>query len=334
MCKAAVHSQEKESQSEGSSITKDSSYCSENAKTYKQVLLSIGGFTRSPDLASGVSTQSGRKKFISTAVKLITDWGFDGIDVDWEFPTNAQEARNYVMILSELRKALDKYSADNKLNYRFLLTVASPAGSGNYKIMNLKGMDPWLDAWHLMAYDYSGPWDSTTAHQSNVFVSKKNPLSTKLGTDGTINDYIAAGVPPNKIHMGIPLYGRSFTNTDGFGKSYSGTGGDSEGTYLLNQLPRPGATTSFNADLMASYTYDKKKRELVTMDDLKSGQAKAGYINQRDLGGAFFWEATGDRAGSASVVAGVHRTLGKLEQRANLLKYPTSQYDNIRKNMP
>ncbi|KAG8359038.1 Endochitinase B1 [Fusarium venenatum] len=298
-----------------------------------KVLLSIGGFNGSPALASGVSTQNGRKRFISTAVKLITDWGFDGIDIDWEYPVNAQEARNYVLVLNNLRKALDKYSDDNKLNYRFLLTVASPAGSSHYNTMDLKNMDPWVDAWHLMAYDYAGPWDSTTGHQANVFASKKNPLSTKLSTDATLNDYIAAGVSPNKIHLGMPLYGRSFSNTAGLGKPYSGTAGDSEGIYFLKDLPQPGAVTTFNADLMASYTYDKTKRELVTMDDLKSAQYKANYINQRNLGGAFYWEARGDRAGPASVVAGVKRTLGTLEQRNNLLKYPTSMYDNIRNGM-
>ncbi|KAM0212234.1 hypothetical protein ACHAPQ_005240 [Fusarium lateritium] len=298
-----------------------------------KVLLSIGGFNGSPALASGVSTQAGRQRFITTAVKLITDWGFDGIDIDWEYPANAQEASNYVSILSGVRKALDKYSTTNKLNYHFLLTVATSAGAGNYNIMNMKGMDAWLDAWHLMAYDYSGPWDSTTGHQANVFASKNWPLTTKLSTDKALNDYIAAGVPPKKILMGMPLYGRSFSKTDGFGKPYSGMAGNSEGIYLLKELPRPGAKTSYNADLIASYTYDSNKRELVTMDDLKSGQAKAGYINQRGLGGAFYWEASGDRLGSASVVAGVKRTLGTLEQVNNLLKYPTSAYDNIRKNM-
>ncbi|KAF5229821.1 hypothetical protein FAUST_10169 [Fusarium austroamericanum] len=301
-----------------------------------KVLISIGGFNGSPALASGVSTQNGRKRFISTAIKLITDWGFDGIDVDWEYPVNAQEARNYVLILNGLRKALDKYSQDYKLNYRFLLTVASPAGSSHYNTMDLKKMDPWVDAWHLMAYDYAGPWDSTTGHQANVFASRKSPLATKLSTDATLNDYIAAGVSPNKIHLGMPLYGRSFANTAGLGKPYDGVAGSPAdlGVYLLKDLPRPGAVTTYNADLMASYTYDRKKRELVTMDDLKSAQAKAGYINERNLGGAFYWEARGDRSGSASVVAGVSRTLGTLERSNNLLKYPTSIYENIRNNRP
>ncbi|KAM0564064.1 hypothetical protein ACHAPJ_000272 [Fusarium lateritium] len=299
-----------------------------------KVLLSIGGWNGSPNLASGVSTQAGRRQCISTAVKLITDWGFDGIDIDWEYPKNAQEARNYVLILAELRKALDQYSKTNKLNYHFILTVATSAGASNYNIMNLKGMDPWIDGWHIMAYDYSGPWDTTTGHQSNVYMSTSNPASTKFSTDKAINDYIAAGVPASKILMGMALYGRSFLNTDGLGKSFSGAG-DSEGeTYLLKTVPKPGATQYYDSSVMATYSYDPKKRELVSYDNIQSGKAKAGYINQRGLAGAFYWEASGDKSGSSSVVAGVRRAMGTVETINNLLKYPTSKYDNLRAGMP
>ncbi|KAF4964366.1 hypothetical protein FSARC_7691 [Fusarium sarcochroum] len=300
-----------------------------------KVLLSIGGWGGSPNLASGVSTQARRQRFISTAVKLITDWGFDGIDIDWEYPKNSREARNYVLILANLRKALDQYSKTNKLNYHFLLTVATSAGANNYNIMDMKGMDPWLDGWHLMAYDYAGPWDTTTGHQSNVYLSTSNPVSTKFSTHQAISDYIAAGVPARKILMGMALYGRSFLNTDGLGKSYSGIGGDNkEGTFLLKVLPRPGATQYFDSNVMATYTYDSKKRELVTFDNIASGKAKAGYISQNGLGGAFYWEASGDKSGSSSVVAGVRRAMGTVEKINNLLSYPTSKYDNLRAGMP
>lgn len=299
-----------------------------------KVLLSIGGWNGSPNLASGVSTQAGRRQFISTAVKLITDWGFDGIDIDWEYPKNAQEARNYVLILAELRKALDQYSKINKLNYHFLLTVATSAGSSNYKIMDLKGMNPWIDGWHIMAYDYSGPWDTTTGHQSNVYLSTSNPASTKFSTDQAINDYIAAGVPASKILMGMALYGRPFSNTDGLGKPFSSAGGSADKTYLLKTVPKPGATQYYDSSVMATYSYDSKQRELVSYDNIQSGKAKAGYINQRGLAGAFYWEASGDKSGSSSVVAGVRRAMGTVETINNLLKYPTSKYDNLRAGMP
>ncbi|KAJ4325432.1 Chitinase 4 [Fusarium piperis] len=301
-----------------------------------KVLMSLGGWTLSPHFVQPASTLAGRRRIAASAVKLLGDWGFDGIDVDWEYPQNAKQAQNYVDLLKEIRLALDKFSRDNKLNYRFLLTVATAAGPANYKVMKLKAMDQFLDGWHLMAYDYAGGWDTTTGHQANVFLSSKNPLSTKFSTDRAINDYVAAGVAPQKILMGIPLYGRSFANTAGLGQPYSGLGGGSNenGIYLFKDLPRPGAKAAIDKSLMTIITYDKQKRELVTTDSADSARLKAAYITQRGLGGAFYWEASGDKRGAKSVVSAVKKSFGSLEVSQNLLRYPTSVYDNIRRGMP
>ncbi|KAJ3521853.1 hypothetical protein NM208_g13105 [Fusarium decemcellulare] len=301
-----------------------------------KVLMSLGGWTMSPNFVAPASTQAGRKRIAASAVKLLGDWGFDGIDVDWEYPANDQQAQNYVDLLKEIRSALDKFSTDNRLNYRFLLTVATAAGPSHYNTMKLKAMDQYLDGWHLMAYDYAGGWDSTTGHQANVYLSTTNPLATKFSTEKAVNDYIAAGVPAQKILMGMALYGRSFANTDGLGKPYQGVGGGSveNGVYLLKDLPKPGAKAWTDKNLMATVTYDKTKRELVTMDNADSGRLKAGYINKRGLGGAFYWEASGDKTGSRSVISTVKRNLGAIEMSQNLLTYPTSIYDNLRAGMP
>ncbi|RMJ11265.1 hypothetical protein CDV36_009059 [Fusarium kuroshium] len=301
-----------------------------------KVLMSLGGWTLSSHFVQPASTLAGRRKIAASAVKLVGDWGFDGIDVDWEYPQNAQQAQNYVDLLKEIRLALDKFSRDNKLNYRFLLTVATAAGPANYNIMKLKAMDQYLDGWHLMAYDYAGGWDTTTGHQANVYLSSNNPLSTKFSTDRAINDYVKAGVVPQKILMGIPLYGRSFANTAGLGQQYTGLGGgtNEDGIYLFKDLPRPGAKAAIDKNLMTIITYDKQKRELVTTDSADSAKLKAAYITKRGLGGAFYWEASGDKLGAKSVVSAVKKSMGPLEVSQNLLRYPTSMYVNIRNGMP
>ncbi|KND90096.1 Endochitinase B1 [Tolypocladium ophioglossoides CBS 100239] len=282
-----------------------------------KTLLSIGGWTASQagKFLAFVGTDAGRQKFASSAVKMLGDWGMDGIDIDWEYPKNAQEAQQFVLLLKACRDALDRYAADNGQNYHYLLTAAVAAGPQNYAHLDMKGMDPYLDAWHLMAYDYAG---------------------TKFNTEQAVEGYLQGGVPSDKIVLGLPLYGRSFMNTDGLGKPFSGVGQGSftQGIWLYRDLPRPGATVQIDNSVGAAWSYDPATRELVSYDSLQSALLKANYLKARGLGGAVFWEASGDKTGEGSIVGAMAKSMGELESTENMLSYPGSQYDNIKNNMP
>ena len=188
-----------------------------------KVLLSIGGWTYSPNFAAPACSESGRRTFAQSAVNLLKDNGFDGLDIDWEYPANDAQARDYVSLLRETRHALDHYSHSLPSRPHFALTIAAPCGPENLNRMHLREMDPYLDFWNLMAYDFTGTWVTIAGHQANIGISQHNPQSTPFSVEGAVKHYVErCGIAPQKLVIGMPLYGRSFANTDGPGTPYQG----------------------------------------------------------------------------------------------------------------
>ncbi|KAK2043104.1 family 18 glycosyl hydrolase [Colletotrichum somersetense] len=300
-----------------------------------KVLLSVGGWTYSSNFKSPASTPAGRETFARSCVDLIKNLGFDGIDVDWEYPQTPQEAADFVALLQAVRSAMDQYASTLPEWYHFELTVACPAGAQNYERLDLPAMDALLDFWNLMAYDYAGSWDSLAGHQANLQPCQGNPGSTPFSTAAALAHYTARGVAPHKLVLGMPLYGRAFENTDGPGTPFSGVGEGSweQGVYDYKALPLPGSEEHHDDEAGASYSYDAAQRKMVTYDTVRMARAKADFIRAWGLGGAMWWESSADKPGPESLIGNVVDTLGgpgALLRRDNCLTYPETKYDNLR----
>lgn len=295
-----------------------------------KTMLSIGGWTYSAVFPQAASTDANRKNFAKTSVTLMKDWGFDGIDIDWEYPSDATQAANFVTLLKAVRAELDAYSQQYANGYHFQLSIAAPAGATQYNTLKLSEMAPILDTINLMAYDYAGSWSTTSGHQANLYNS--NAATTPFNTDSAIKAYIKAGVPANKIVLGMPIYGRAFESTNGIGQAYSGIGGGSweSGVWDYKDLPKAGATVKYDEVAGATYSYDPATKELISFDTPDMITKKVAYLKQNGLAGSMFWEASGDKQGKDSLINTSKNALGSLDSTQNCLSFPNSRYQNIK----
>ncbi|PVI08257.1 glycoside hydrolase family 18 protein [Periconia macrospinosa] len=254
--------------------------------TRLRVVLSVGGGGKgSEPFAEVARNPASRDRFAQSALGLVQQFELDGIDIDWEHPSDSRQGEHFVQLLAAIRQYMPAP--------QYTLTSALPAGEWALQHINLAHASHYLDLINLMSYDFSGPWVQKTGHQAQLYASQ-TPHSPEaaISCHSAVSYIVRQGVPPYKIVLGVPAYGRSFTNTRGIGHSYDGSAGE-EGTFEYRDLPRPGATEHVDEQTGAAYCVGGDGG-FVTYDNQRTVQIKAGYVRQNGLGGLFYWTGTGD----------------------------------------
>ena len=282
--------------------------------------ISIGGWSLSDKFSDVALTDASRQKFAKSAVSFMKHYGFDGIDIDWEYPVSGglssnvyrpEDKQNYTLLLKELDQQIQSQELKDGKDYQ--LTIASPAGFDKIANYQLKEMSQYIDFFNVMAYDYHGAWENTTNHNAPLYSNPSDPSSVagQYNIDSTIQTYLAAGVSPDKIVMGAALYGRTWgnvqSNSDGL---FSVAGGAGQGTWekgsidyrdLYNKLQTdPNYVRYWDDAAKVPYVYNASNGFFSTYEDTQSLDLKLDYATQNKLRGMFFWEASGDLRNSDS----------------------------------
>ena len=237
-----------------------------------KVLLSVGGWG-SGRFSEMAATDANRKAFAKDCLRVVEEFGLDGIDIDWEYPTSdaagisasPEDTDNFTLLMKELRKALPAGK---------LLTMASVATA---EYVNFKEVVEYLDFVNIMTYDMA----SAPKHHSGMYRSEMSPGIT---CEEGILAHFEAGVPMEKLVFGMPFYGRASGALEGFNDYKS-----------LIQLPTDKFTAEWDDTAKAPYLVEVESGNVVcTYDDPRSIAIKCDYIAEKGMKGAMYWDYDGD----------------------------------------
>ncbi|CAG9331466.1 unnamed protein product [Blepharisma stoltei] len=300
--------------------------------------ISIGGWTLSGPFSAVCADPAKRRNFIQTSLTILMDYGFDYIDIDWEYPVSGgldsntrstNDINNFISLLKEFNQAFDR--VQSTLGFRPFITLAAPAAKQNYQHWNFVEMSKYVEFFNIMTYDFAGSWSPYAWHMSNLYRSTNG-----FSVNETITDLMSSmNLSPDKICMGIPLYGRGYSNCNGLGSSFNGlpTQGLYEaGIYDYKVIPPDNFVVYFDDSAKAPYSYSSSQRVLITHDNPLSVGYKLQYLHDKSLRGVMFWETSGDRPQSSVeslIRISYDQIKSSIDSTLNHVVYPTSKFTNI-----
>ena len=269
-----------------------------------KILYSIGGWVWSNHFSHTAAYKENRIKFAISSIKLMKKHGFDGVDLDWEYPGQRGEdndfrpsdKNNFNLLLEEIRKELEKVGAiDNK---HYLLTIATGADQAYIDNTDLGKAHKYLDFINVMCYDFYHGWFFQTGHHANLYPSKKEKFTGNSGQEA-IRRHIKAGVPSNKLIMGIPFYARQWKKValanDGLYQTAMTTGTIAPYWDIVEKIKSGNYKKGYDDSAKASYLWNAKDSIFISWETPKEIKQKVTYIKKNNLGGAMFWEYSLDK---------------------------------------
>ncbi|MGR5236609.1 chitinase C-terminal domain-containing protein [Vibrio alfacsensis] len=202
-----------------------------------------GGFYTMTTNADGSINHAGIEKFATSAVEMMRTYKFDGLDIDYEYPTSMAGAGNpydkdfmeprrpylwasYQELMKVLREKLDAASAQDGIHY--MLTIAAPSSGYLLRGMETFDVTKYLDYVNIMSYDLHGAWNDHVGHNAALFDTGKDSELAQWNVYGTaayggigyLNTdwayhYFRGSMPAGRINIGVPYYTRGWQGVTG-----------------------------------------------------------------------------------------------------------------------
>jgi GH18 family chitinase len=259
-----------------------------------------------------------RARFVEDCQRLI-NIGFDGIDLDWEYPgaegmnftgTEADFA-NFTTLVQEIRDAIGQDK---------LITSAMSAAPAKIEGFEWSSLVNTMDYFNMMSYDFNGGWSEIAGHNSPLY-SYSGAEAPEFNWKATFDKMVELGVPTNMINMGVPFYGRGVVcdgnaalnastvktsvnlQPDGLISTCADFTNWPQGVYdgtpnyfYIKQKTGLGTTNGWTRhwDDEAKVPYMTNGKYFLSYDDEESIGHKAQFVNDNSLGGVIVWTVFGD----------------------------------------
>jgi chitinase len=267
-------------------------------------IVSVGGWT-AEGFSDAAASDASREVFARSAVDLLRTHALDGIDLDWEYPGQgvagiryrAEDKENFTLLLKTLRRQLDSAARPGK---RYLLTIAS-ADREYFDHTEMEKLHVYLDWINVMTYDFFNSLTPTTGHHAGLYPSEL-AAPTDRNADASVRQHLAAGIPPEKLVLGVAFYGRGFAGVkplhNGLHQPYERYEADHDYAELVDKfIGKQGFVRYWDERAQAPYLWNDATRTFITYDDPRSVGIKTRYAREKRLGGLMFWELSQDRDG-------------------------------------
>jgi chitinase len=287
--------------------------------------ISLGGWNWSTHFSRAARTPESRAAFAASCVDLwlrgdlpvrdgepqggpgAAEGVFDGIDLDWEWPggggrpgtaEHPDDLRNLTLLAAEFRDRLDALAAETGRSYTLTVSLPNDAEAA-------AGFEPGLwahvDAAAVQGYDLTGSWSTTTGHHAQLHAPEGAPDAAAASVDATVRAYLAAGLPPEKLVVGVPGYGRGWTGVgpEGFGRfapaEGAAEGGYGDGTEAYADLERREGRRFLDPVNGAYWLHDGG--EWWSYDTPETIALKGRYVRDNGLAGLMLWNLDMDPSG-------------------------------------
>jgi chitinase len=264
-----------------------------------KVMLLLGG-----DFDGLETTTGGLNAFLANLYVFIQEYGYDGVDIDWEYPATTQDAAFFHSMLLGLRSILPSPQ------YIISADVAPWGGSG-YDFPDTKFL---VDYFNIMTYDCAGPWTDSAQLNSAIFWDNNDPEAYNCEPGGSVKDaidlYEGLGIAPSLLNIGTPFYGYVYHKANALWGYCPDTnaaqdcGGsvdyENYGTFFKQRINAMGWRTYYDPYSLVPYMLKADGSDgFITYDDASSTFYRVSYTDwSRGLGGVFIWELDADYDGA------------------------------------